>query len=347
MISIEGIVELFSGLPLAEEDRWTVAPLVDDRVYVSRGSNGEFSLLLEGAVDSFGDLPAWHLIQHSDAVISLPAGRRLSVLRIDSPDPVSGDRVVAHIAYELVRMLAGNPDVDNQALMSGILWMLSILGPPDSLLSTERQSGLAGECILLRRLLTLAHRGGLEPSLVLRRWKGPGGGLRDFAACGMAIEAKCTGDSSRVHHFRSIEQLDSQAEDEMVFLFSVGLRRDTSAPKKLPDFVEDVRSGLVRGSGEEDLEARAIFAGQLAEYGYSVAQEGLYRNLPGFQPPHLLPALFEDKNLERVRKSSFTEGRLPGMVLGVGYTLDVSCPPLRGPEAEAVLVRFLMAPEIE
>jgi hypothetical protein len=343
LASIEDIAHTFEQLPPAAGEKWTVETLVPGRLHLSRGEKGDFAILIEGGMPSFGPLPSWRGITHSNDVVSVPGEKRLSVLRLSSPDLIYGNRITAHIAYELLRRLTVKDGVTNEQLVGGIAWILAILGEPETLLSAEKQYGLVGECILLRRLLTLANLQQISPVEVLHRWTGHGQALRDFAAAGIAIEAKTTSATSRLHHFGSIDQLDPQSAGEEVYLFSVGLQRDPSAPKKLPDFIEDVRSRLITHSGEPDAEARSLFGSQLSEYGYDSSREPLYRGLPGFLPPHLPPALFPETRLERVRKTSFQGGQLPRMVVNVGYTLDVNCEPETPAATEATLSKFLSA----
>jgi hypothetical protein len=343
LASIEDIARTFEQLGPAVGEKWMVETLVSDRLHLSRGQQGEFVILLEGPLSSFGALPSWRGLAYSDDVVSIPGDKRLSVLRLGSPDVTYGNRIVAHIAYELLRRLADDAKLANEQLLGGISWILTLLGEPEALLSTEKQYGLVGECILLRRLLTLANLQGILPIEVLHRWTGHAQALRDFAATDIAIEAKTTGSTTRVHHFNSIGQLDPQSEREEVYLFSIGLRRDPSAPKKLPDFIEEVRGRLVDPSGKPNLEARSLFATQLSSYGYDPSRDSMYRALPGFLPPHLPPGLFAESRLERVRTSSFQGGCLPRMVVNVGYTLDVNCDPETPTATEDILNRLLAA----
>lgn len=341
LIAIEEVIRRCEALPLAEANTWYTETLIDDRIHLSRGSQGEFVVLIEGDLTSFGTLPLWQGIDHSDSVVSLPSNKHLSVLRISSPDVVHGNRIIAHIAYELVRRISENDGIGNADLVRGVEWILTILGEPAEVLSTERQLGLIGECMLLRRLLTLAHFKSIPLTAALECWKGAAQGLRDFAGSGVAIEAKATSLPTRTHHFGSIEQLDPQNDGEEVFLFSVGLKRDPSAPRKLPEFVHDVVVRLVTPSGEPDEVLRAQFREKLAEYGYDQAKEDYYRACHGFQPPHLPQSLFREAQLERLRKSSLVGGALPGMVVSVSYTLSVTCPPLSAQEAEAAMIQLL------
>ena len=346
MKSIEELVALFASVPVAERDRWTVTPIVSGRLYLSRGTHGEFAIFIEGGVDTFGPLPPWTSVAHSTAVIALPDRRHIAALRITSEDQINGNRVVAHIAYELGRRLAFDGSIKNDELLGSVLWILPLLGDPDAILGVERQYGLVGECILLVRLLTTAAKLNIARRAALERWKGAGGSKRDFAAGGIAIEVKTTSHATRLHHFGSIEQLDPQSPGEEVFLFSLGIRLDPSAPKKLPDYFTDVESGMVHASGERDEEAIQRFRGELLQYGYNPLHEALYRVQSGFAPPHLLPALFREQDLDRVRHTSFKGDKLPSMVVNVGYDLEVHGPGLNGETTDAVLTRLLISPAL-
>lgn len=343
MTSIEDIVERLGALPLGTVSRRQVDTLVAERVHLSRGPAGEFSLFMEGALNTFGPLPHYEGISHDDDVVSLPGERRLSVLTINSPDTGSSNRLMAHIAYEVARLLSETPSLSNRSLIRGMDWVLAVLGDSSVTLSTERQSGLLGELLLLKRLMDVAGTRKIEPLAVLERWKGYDNALRDFVARGIAVEVKATGNPTRLHHFGSIEQLDPQDSSEEVYLFSVGVRRDSSAQRTLPDYVIDIQNLLVTPEGVPDEPARSRFRQQLSAYGYESAHERLYRAFAGFRPPHLQAVLFEEKSLDRLRTSSFSAGAPPRMVVRVGYTMDIACEPLGLREAEEVYLRLLQA----
>src|SRR5262245_41719579 len=105
MRSIEELVALFGDIPTADGQRWTVEALVPGRLHLSRGEGGEFAVFLEGGADTFGHIPPWIGLAHSDSVIALPGEHTIAALRIASQDPIHGNRVIAHIAYELGRRL--------------------------------------------------------------------------------------------------------------------------------------------------------------------------------------------------------------------------------------------------
>jgi hypothetical protein len=346
MRSIESLVELFGQIPPADGDRWSVESVVSTRLHVSRGPTGAFALFVEGELQSFGELPAWAGVEHSSRITVLPSGRAISAVRIGSRDPIHGNRAIAHIGYELGRRLEARPDIGNAELVEGITWILPLLGDPERILTQERQYGLVGECILLHRLLSIAATLGKPGRDALMKWKGAGLARRDFAGQGIAVEVKTTGQNARIHHIASLDKLEPHAPDEAVFLFSVGLHMDTSAPKKLPDYINDIEASLLDNAGRPDEQAILIFCEGLKGYGYDKAQTGLYRSQPGFAPPHLSPALYPEESLDRLRLSSFREDRLPSMVIGVGYTLEVQGPGLSPERERSVLERLVRAPSI-
>ena len=180
-----------------------------------------------------------------------------------------------------------------------------------------------------------------------RRWRGPGTSKRDFASHGIAIEVKTTSHGTRLHHFGSIEQLDPQLPGEEVFLFSVGIRQDPSAPMKLPHYIGDVESGLTTLSGAPDEPAVGRFHERLRTYGYNSQLGPIYMSLPGFRPPHLTPAIFRERDLDRLRVTSFKGDHLPGMVVSVGYTLEVQAAELAPADADFVLERLLRSAALD
>src|ERR1041385_6736755 len=161
MKSIEELVALFGGIPTANGYRWTVEDLVPGRLHLSRGERGEFAVFMEGPAETFGPIPPWIGLAHSESVIALPAGEAIAALRIASQDPIFGNRAIAHIAYELGRRLEVARDVSNEELLASVSWILPLLGDREGVLGVERQYGLVGECVLLLRLLTVAARLGI------------------------------------------------------------------------------------------------------------------------------------------------------------------------------------------
>ncbi len=259
---------------------------------------------------------------------------------------MNGDRIVAHIAYELLRRLDANPGIQNEELFRDVQWILALLGRGSELLSAERQLGLAGECTFLRKLLIAGSARGVASSSVLARWFGHNTAKRDFAAEGVVVEVKATSNSARIHEISSLDQLEPHDAGESVYVFSIGLRLDASAPRKLPHLIADVEAQITTHVGKPDLAAIDAFRSQVAAYGYDFKREESYRGQPGFLSPHLPGAIFDERRLERLRMDSFVNSSLPSMVLGLTYTLQLTCAPLDDDEFDAVLARLVTSPPV-
>jgi hypothetical protein len=346
VLTIEGIANEFEALDRAVEDRWNVATLVPERLHISRDAAGHYTAFLEGSLESFGSLPPIGGLEHSTTVTALPVSRSFSALRMSCRDELHGDRVLSHITYELARRLIENPSVPNAELFRQIEWVLLLLGGADAVLSPERERGLAGECLLLRKLLITARKNGLGAMTVLERWWGPYPAKRDFAALDVAVEVKTTSQTSRLHQVGSIEQLDPQSPTEDVFVFSVGMKSDVSAPRKLPHFIEDVEAQLITADGAIDKDAVSLFREQLSRYGYDPARAPYYLNGPGYLKPHLPGALFRELHLARLRYDSFVDSHLPAMVAAVSYLLDITSEPLSDIDADGIYNRLLTSPPL-
>jgi hypothetical protein len=181
---------------------------------------------------------------------------------------------------------------------------------------------------------------------VLARWWGHQRARRDFAADGIAIEVKTTSQNSRQHFIGSIEQLDPQSPGESVYVYSLGVKTDMSAGKKLPHFVADVEAQLVTAHGEPDEDARVRFWQQLMSYGYDKGLESFYLGAPGYLKPHLPGALYKESALARLQYESFVGGTLPSMVRSVAYTLEITAESLSDAEAESVLEQLILSAAI-
>ena len=341
MIGIEEIVDGFQRIAPAKGNRWNVVELVPSRLYLTRAEDGLFALFLEGGKTSFGPLPAIAAVQHSDEVIALPAGRKFSALRLAGNDQPNGNRVLAHIAYEVSWRLQTQPGSANDELIRAIGWLLILLGPDASGMAAERQKGLIGECMFLRMLLLRGHEQGISNLKSLSVWTGQENAKRDFYSSGIAVEAKTTGSVTRLHQIGSLDQLAPQAPDEEVYLFSVGIRQDPTAPRKITHYVGDVEALLVDAHGRPDKSALEHFRSQVRAYGFDWAHKDIYERMDGFLAPHLPPALFREAELRRLKVEDFVGGRVPETVRSIAYSLEVMAPALVGSEFSRVLDRLL------
>ncbi len=341
-MDIDTLTELLAEIPPAAGAAWHLKPIVVDRLYASNSPEGRPTLFLLGSADSFGRLPRVAGLSHSDSVVALPADKTVAALRIVSGDDVQGGRAIGHIGYELTRELAKNSVVGNEDLLRSVAWMLPLISRDEPLLPMDRQRGLVGECVLLRRLLLECRQLGLSPVAALDRWWGGVGGKRDFAAHSIAIEAKATSQNSRRHLIGSLLQLEPQSSSERVFLFSVGIKSDPSSPRKLGRVLVDIEELFRDSSGDMDPVAQQQFRDQLAAYGLNWSRLGAYEGQPGFLPPHLPPAIFQADDIGRLRPSSFVGGQLPPAVVNVSYEIDVHAEPLSAESEQAVLREFLL-----
>ncbi|MBM3507149.1 MAG: PD-(D/E)XK motif protein [Alphaproteobacteria bacterium] len=341
--TIEELVTKFTGLPAAQGGRWNVVPLVGNRAFLSRDDAGRFAIFVAGDEESFGTYPKILSIQHAAAIVPVPGGTPFPALRLMSSNAAHGNRIMAHIAYEFERRLSSGATVSNAALIGEISWILELLTDQDTILGEEHQLGLLGELVLLRRLLSLARELGLPPFEALARWWGHDKAKRDYAAKGLAIEVKTTSKAVREHYVRSISQLDAQ-DGEEVFVWSLGIRRDPTAPRKLTSFIADASGMIVRADGSPDVDAIRSFDAGLRAYGYDPDKAKLYDAGPGFLNIHLPPRLFRERELDRVRLTSFKGDQPPSMVNEVMYMLEMRANELTPAEERSVLVQLLRSP---
>jgi hypothetical protein len=124
-------------------------------------------------------------------------------------------------------------------------------------------------------------------------------------------------------------------------LFSVGIRQDPTAPRKVTNYVADVETLLVDSAGNTDSTALHYFRAQLRSYGFDWAHQDIYERLEGFLAPHLIPALFREAQLRRLSLNDFVGGKVPETVRAIAYALEVMAPPLSAEEFSVVLDRIL------
>jgi hypothetical protein len=339
--SIENLIAKFEAVAPAQGQRWNVDQIVKGRLHLTRSADGHFGIFLEGALGSFGPLPAFDELQHSDDVRDLSTDRRISALRIRCVNEANSSRILAHIAYELEWRLDRNPKVENSTLIRDVGWLLNLIGKQRTTMVSERQKGLVGECLFLRLLLLRCHSLGQEVQSALDAWTGHDASKRDYYRPGIAVEAKATGNATRLHHISSLDQLSPQTPEEKVFLFSVGIRQDTTAPKKLTHFIADIENLLVDANGNADVIALDSFRSKVRAYGFDSSLVDLYEREPGFLAPHLPPLIFNSSDLRALSATDFVGGGPPETVRSVSYALEVMAEPLSEAEVFKVIDELL------
>jgi len=345
MQSIQEIEQAFQGLDRAIASRWRLQTLVPERLHLSQDHTGQWTIFLEGNADTFGRLPLLNGLEHRADAQDATSGRVFGALRISGPGGDNGNAAIAHIAFELERKLSVAADLDNLTLLSAVDWIMRLLGKETRLLDENQQHGLVAECLLLQRLLQVAREEGISAQTVLERWWGPVGGKRDFAAAGIAIEVKSTALNSRRHHIASIDQLEPLSPNELVFLYSVGIKSEPTYERTVATYLADVEQAIVDHSGSPDVVARNSFRLKVTSAGYDFGLEELYRSQPGLLPNQTMPPhLYRVEDLDRLRIGSFKDDRLPSMVSSVAYDLEIDAPPLNEMESRTVLVKLISAP---
>jgi hypothetical protein len=328
--NLESLVRILDALDVASGGDRRAHTLVENRLHLTRGSDSEFELFIEGEMDSFGEQMSGSLFSWGN-YHDLTTNRNISALVISADNRSGHSRLLAHIAYESQRILTENPEIDNESLLFGIGPFLSLI-IQSQVLSVAKQMGLTGELILMEDLLIFATQRGLHHSRVLNAWRGYENSERDYYANGIAIEVKASGSRNRVHKISSIEQLllSDEPEEEHLCVYSIGLSPDTSRSYKLItqiDNVERVLNPLLHDD----------FYDYLAQY----CGEGYHRNLrdrynleTGFtiSPPAGMIRI--DDTVDILRYSNFTTGRLPNDVEGVTYKARFSDPDISRTEVE-------------
>jgi hypothetical protein len=343
--SIMEIRQSLEDLSPARRNRWQLKTLADDRFHLSKDSEGSFTLFIEGSRESFGRIPILTGIEYRDDARDLESQKTFGALRVTAPQSSFGPRAITHIAYELNERINGNSGVSNADLLQSSSWILRILGREPTVLSEQQQRGLIAECVLLTRLMSVARTLEVSSGQVLSKWMGPKGGKRDFASLDMAIEVKSTSRSTRTHHISSFDQVWPASETELVYLYSIGIRREPTVSRSLPDYVFDLVSQIVVASGEPDVTALDALWLSLSSAGYDKSHDDLYRSGGGFIPnPSLPPRLYRVGELDGLRLTSFRGDSLPSMVRSVSYDLEVGGEALSSTETQLALESFVTAP---
>lgn len=328
-ISIDQIQAKFEALSPAQGEHWKLDSIFPERFHLSLDPNRNFTLFIEGSRESFGRIPILAGVEYRSDAQDLQSGRTFGALRISGPKASFASRAISHIGYEIAEKIAANPESSNSDLLLAIRWIMQVLGREPKVLSEQQQSGLIAECILATRLLSVGRVLGVSSSDVLSKWWGPMGGKRDFAASNIAIEVKSTALNSRTHHISSLNQLWPQSDDESVYLYSVGLRREATSSHSLPDYIDSVKAEIIDAAGNPDHVGLDLLTQSLDASGYDASHNDLYRSGSGYSlNTGMQPALYDVSSLDGLSIDSFKGNELPSMVRTVTYDLEITVKPL-------------------
>lgn len=335
--NLETLVRILEGLDSAAGGDRRAHTLFENRLHLTRGSDSEFELFIEGGRDTFGEQMIGSMFswgQYHD----LNTNRDISALVIGADNRSGHSRLLAHVAYESERILIENPEIDNESLLFEISPFLSLI-VQSQVMSIAKQMGLTGELILMEQLLNFATEKGIHHSRVLNAWKGYVNADRDYYANGIAIEVKASGSRNRVHMISSIEQLllSEEPEEEQLFVFSIGLSSDASRDYKLVTQIDNVERVLNPVLHDDFYDYLARYCGE----GYHRNLRDRYNLETGFSisPPGGLIAI--DENVDILRYTSFVSGRLPRDVDSVNYKARFENPDFSRKEIESIFSTML------
>lgn len=290
-------------------------PLVQTRrVFIARGPNEEFEVFVNGSLTSFGEVPVSAGIDWGK--YHEPDGGEIDALRFSLPEDAPNRRLVSHFAYELSRLVTEQPSLTNRELLLTVSPFIRLIQDQE-MLGVQEQKGLFGELLFLDRLLDSCEKHSLAPERALRAWKAARrNASRDFAGNGIVVEVKSTARSVREHRITSLQQLELDAGEVSLFLYSVSVAPDFSSETRLCDLVERQLNRL----GQYAADFEVCLLGR----GYDLRLANSYRLATPFATTRFPVAMFEvNEELPRLRPSDFTTGALPSNVSDLSYTLNL------------------------
>ena len=335
--NLESLVRVLEGLDVAIGGDRRAHILVPNRLHLSRGSDSEFELFIEGERESFGEQMIGSLFSWGN-YHDLNSSRNLSALVISADNRSGHSRLLAHVAYESERILLENPLIDNESLLLEISPFLSLI-VQSQVMSVPKQMGLTAELILMEQLLSFASEKEIHHSRVLNAWKGYESADRDYYSNAIAIEVKASGSRNRVHMISSIEQLllSEEPKEERLFVYSIGLSSDTSRGYKLVTQIDNVERILDPALHDDFYDHLASYCGE----GYHRDLRDRYNLEPGFTISPSPGLIAIDDNVEILRYTSFVSGTLPRDVDSVNYKARFNDPDMSRKEIEYIFTTLL------
>jgi len=181
-----------------------------------------------------------------------------------------------------------------------------------AMLSVERQTGLYGELLLLRRLET--HFG---PKVALDAWTGPTRQAHDFRIGDTEVEVKTTRGERRIHTFGSTKQLEP-SPGARLFVASFQITSAGSGGESLAQLIGDLRERF-HSHGLGDHYSTLIEEGCLIP---PVMEHHYSEQLKLRTPIVLVPA---DANLPRITDDDIAQIQRPDMsrVTDVRFRLNL------------------------
>lgn len=184
-------------------------------------------------------------------------------------------------------------------------WQSFMSRTADPRLSLEAQIGLAGELVVIERLMD----SGVSPEVLVAAWKGPIGGVTDFETPLGALEVKSTARSGIfIAGIDSLEQLD-EARVPRLHLGAVRLVRGGPHGRTVPEIAEDL-AGRMSPACAQRLAMLLVSAG---------CAETMHRHMTERFAVQAIEFFGVRPEFPRLARSA-----IPGAITSARYALDVS-----------------------
>lgn len=136
-------------------------------------------------------------------------------------------------------------------------------------LSPERQKGLFGELLFIQKQVVMNH----SFNEILKGWKGPDYGDKDFRYPNLFAEIKCTSTSIPSIKISSENQLNSQPLDPFFVLINIRTEKTIGSNLTLVSLIESLSTIFKRQSDQ----AHRLFHELLEKYGYLEVHNKYYQ----------------------------------------------------------------------
>ena len=341
--SIESLAQEINCLEACAGESRHAYTVTRERIHLARGPRASIELFIEGDRASFGLAAVgrsleWGCYHDSNASRDFPA------LVVRAQEGESAVRLMAHVAYEALRLVEANSGITNSEILEQLSPFISLV-IHRSILGIRHQMGLTAELMLMTELLNFAERQTppLDKRLVLNAWKGWDSASRDFFGREVAVEVKATSLESRHHAVHPMNQVlpDPCRPDERVYVYSVGLRPDRSSHFGLVMAFDRVFERL-------DSDEKQTLAEHLSHYGgsgFDIELRALYELEPGFTVTHQAALFRIDTVPDILRPDSFVGGEPPARAKRIRYDLSLEGLPRCSSDERERVFRCLLQQE--
>jgi hypothetical protein len=184
-------------------------------------------------------------------------------------------------------------------------WQQFFMKEKEGVLPFEQAMGLWGELVVFENLI----KKGVSALYLVKSWKGPEHGAKDFLFKESALEIKTNIVGKTIVHINSIEQLDTSATPNL-FLALVEVK-NSRIGRTLPELIDSILLDL-----DVDHEAKALFKELLYKVGYNDLYRIEYIEKFTVESLKLFPV---DESFPRITRSNTNQH-----IKTVQYDVDLS-----------------------